>query len=85
MVAATADSLAAQPEIWIGWVVGVVAPVAALGAAAAEGEVACSELSAASFGITPPIWLRSSDHGNRPVTSWRMSVSCCFCCWAAVT
>ena len=44
----TADWLAAQPEIWMGWAVGAGALVAAAAASAADGEVACSELSAAS-------------------------------------
>lgn len=56
IVLATADSVAAQPEIWTACVVGAdepVTPAAAL--ASAEGEVACSELKAAFAGITPPI------------------------------
>jgi hypothetical protein len=90
IVAATADSVAAHPEIWTACVVGaddVVPPAAAAAAAtaSAEGAVAWSELKAALAGITPPIWLRSSDQGKRPVTSCWMSASCCFCCCAAVT
>jgi hypothetical protein len=89
MVAATADWLAAQPPIWTACVVEgeeVVVPEAAAAAVESDdGEVACNELRAASAGITPPIWLRSGDHGKRPVTSCWMSASCCFCCWAAVT
>lgn len=85
MVSATVDSSCAHPARTTaeGIAVELVVEPAVDGVADdADGAVACSELSAAFAGMSPPIWLSSCDQGKRPSARARTLASWAVRCWA---